>query len=166
MLVTQAGDLQICYTLNATNTYDHQVKGALYNITTDSMGAAAIIKRSVGMASKLWEYNSKKYFVVVHDSSLQPTYFLCDTDGLISAKILPGTAGKLPSKTFLSSIYPSATGVYQFGGLGRTRLISKNNDLYSLSILSNSSGLVQIGLSINIFFVLFKERINKSKCKL
>jgi hypothetical protein len=137
MLVTQAGDLQIVYTLNATNTYDHQVKGALYNITSDSMGSAAIIKRSVGMASKLWEYNSKKYFVVVHDSSLQPTYFICDTDGLISGKVLPGTAGQLPSKTFLSSIYPSSTGVYQFGGLVRTRLISKDNDLYSLSGVSN-----------------------------
>ena len=137
MLVTQAGDLQICYTLNATNTYDHLVKGALYNITSDSMGSAAVIKRSVGMASKMWEYDSKKYFMVVHDSSLQPTYFLCDTDGLISAKVLPGTAGQLPAKTFLSSIYPSSTGVYQFGGLVRTRLISKDNDLYSLSGVSN-----------------------------
>ena len=79
MLVTQAGDLQICYTLNATNTYDHLVKGALYNITSDSMGSAAVIKRSVGMASKMWEYGGNKYFMVVHDSSLQPTYFLCDT---------------------------------------------------------------------------------------
>ena len=137
MLVTQAGDLQICYTLNATNTYDHLVKGALYNITSDSMGSAAVIKRSVGMASKMGEYDSKKYFMVGHDSSLQPTYFICDTDGLISAKVLPGTAGQLPAKTFLSSIYPSSTGVYQFGGLVRTRLISKDNDLYSLSGVSN-----------------------------
>tara|TARA_R100000781_G_scaffold26778_1_gene19882 strand:- start:1235 stop:4264 length:3030 start_codon:yes stop_codon:yes gene_type:complete len=139
MLVTQAGDLQICYTLNATNTYDHTVKGALYNITDDTMGSTAVIKRSVGLASKLWEYNSKKYFVGVHESSLQPTYFLCDTDGLISAKILPGMSGKLPEKTFVSSVTPSATGVYQFGGLVRTRLISKNNDLYSLSGVSNVS---------------------------
>ena len=65
MIVTQAGDLQIIYTLNATNTYDHQVKGALYNITDDSMGSSAIIKRSVGLASKIWEYNSIKYFVCV-----------------------------------------------------------------------------------------------------
>jgi hypothetical protein len=137
MIVTQAGDLQIIYTLNATNTYDHQVKGALYNITSNSMGSSAIIKRSVGLASKIWEYDSIKYFVCVHDSALQPTYFLCDTDGLLSAKILPGTAGALPTKTFLSSVTPSATGIYQFGGLVRTKLISKNNDLYSLTGVSN-----------------------------
>ena len=137
MIVTQAGDLQIIYTLNATNSYDHLVKGALYNITSDSMGAAAVIKRSVGLASKIWEYNAVKYFVVVHDSDLQPTYFVCDTDGLISAKILPGTSGALPTKTFLSSTNASATGVYKFGGLVRTRLISKNNDLYSLTGVSN-----------------------------
>ena len=137
MIVTQAGDLQIIYTLNATNSYDHLVKGALYNITSDSMGAAAVIKRSVGLASKIWEYDAVKYFVVVHDSDLQPTYFVCDTDGLISAKILPGTSGALPTKTFLSSTNASATGVYKFGGLVRTRLISKNNDLYSLTGVSN-----------------------------
>jgi hypothetical protein len=137
MIVTQAGDLQIIYTLNATNTYDHMVKGTVYDISADSVATPAIIKRSVGLASKIWEYAGAKYFMVVHDSALQPTYFLCDTSGLISAKVLPGTAGALPTKTFLSSVDASATGVYKFGGLVRTRLISKNNDLYSLTGVSN-----------------------------
>ena len=136
MLVTQAGDLQIIYTLNATNSYDHQCKGALYNITSDSIGAAAIIKRSVGLVSKLWEYDSEKYFIAVHDSGLQPTYFVINTDGLVSAKILPGTAGALPAK-FLSSVDSSVAGVFKFGGLVRTRLTSINNDLYSLTGVSN-----------------------------
>ena len=137
MIVTQAGDLQIIYTLNATNTYDHLVKGAVYDISADSVATPAVIKRSVGLASKIWEYAGAKYFMVVHDSALQPTYFLCDTTGLISAKVLPGTSGALPTKTFLSSVDASATGVYKFGGLVRTRLISKNNDLYSLTGVSN-----------------------------
>jgi hypothetical protein len=137
MIVTQAGDLQIIYTLNATNTYDHMVKGTVYDISADSVATPAIIKRSVGLASKIWEYAGAKYFMVVHDSALQPTYFLCDTTGLISAKVLPGTAGALPTKTFLSGVDASATGVFKFGGLVRTRLISKNNDLYSLTGVSN-----------------------------
>ena len=137
MIVTQAGDLQIIYTLNATNTYDHQVKGTVYDISADSVATPAVIKRSVGLASKIWEYGGAKYFMVVHDSALQPTYFLCDTTGLISAKVLPGTSGALPTKTFLSSVSASATGVYKFGGLVRTKLISKNNDLYSLTGVSN-----------------------------
>ena len=137
MIVTQSGDLQIIYTLNATNTYDHLVKGSVYDISADSVATPAIIKRSVGLASKIWEYAGAKYFMVVHDSALQPTYFLCDTSGLISAKVLPGTAGALPTKTFLSSVDASATGVFKFGGLVRTRLISKNNDLYSLTGVSN-----------------------------
>ena len=137
MIVTQAGDLQIIYTLNATNTYDHMVKGTVYDISADSVATPTIIKRSVGLASKIWEYAGAKYFMVVHDSALQPTYFLCDTSGLISAKVLPGTAGALPTKTFLSSVDASATGVFKFGGLVRTRLISKNNDLYSLTGVSN-----------------------------
>ena len=136
MIVTQAGDLQIIYTMSATNTYDYQVKGALYDISADTMGSSAIIKRSVGLVSQIWEYDSKKYFLCVHDTNLQPTYFLCDTDGLVSAKILPGTAGTLPAKNFLSSVSENTTGIFRFGGLVRTRLTSKNNDLYSLTGVS------------------------------
>ena len=136
VIITQAGDLQIIYTFSATNTYDYQVKGAVYDVTADSMGSSAIIKRSVGLASKIWEYDSNKYFVCVHDSGLQPTYFLCDTDGLISAKILPGTAGTLPAKNFLSQVSLNTAGVFRFAGLVRTRLTSKNNDIYSLTGVS------------------------------
>jgi hypothetical protein len=100
------------------------------------MGSSAIIKRSVGLVSKIWEYDSKKYFVCVHDTSLQPTYFLCDTDGLVSAKILPGTAGTLPAKNFLSQVSENTTGVFRFAGLVRSRLTSKNNDIYSLTGVS------------------------------
>ena len=136
VIVTQAGDLQIIYTMSATNSYDYQVKGALYDISADSMGSAAIIKRSVGLVSKIWEYDSNKYFVCIHDTDLQPTYFLCDTDGLVSAKILPGTAGTLPAKNFLSQVSQNTTGVFRFAGMVRTRLTSKNNDLYSLTGVS------------------------------
>ena len=136
IIVTQAGDLQIVYTMSATNTYDYQVKGAVYDVSADTMGSTAIIKRSVGLASKLWEYDGNKYFVCIHDSDLQPTYFLCDTDGLVSAKILPGTAGTIPAKTFLAQVSENTTGVFRFAGLVRTRLTSKNNDLYSLTGVS------------------------------
>ena len=137
VIITQAGDLQIIYTMSATNSYDYQVKGALYDVGDDSMGSSAIIKRSVGLVSKIWEYDSKKYFICIHDSDLQPTYFLCDTDGLVSAKILPGTAGTVPAKNFLSLVSQNTTGVFRFAGLVRTRLTSKNNDIYSLTGVSN-----------------------------
>jgi hypothetical protein len=62
---------------------------------------------------------------------------LCDTDGLISAKILPGTSGSSLQKHSLVQSKCSALEYIKFGGLVRTRLISKNNDLYSLSGVSN-----------------------------
>ena len=84
----------------------------------------------------MFEYNSKIYFIAVHDSSLQPTYFVIDTTGLIVAKLLSGTAGGLPNKSLMPSVVSGSTGLFEFGGLVRTRLISKNNDLYSLSGIS------------------------------
>tara|TARA_R110002167_G_scaffold4000_3_gene19086 strand:+ start:3084 stop:6119 length:3036 start_codon:yes stop_codon:yes gene_type:complete len=137
IIITQAGDLQIIYTMSATNKYDYQVKGAVYDVSADSMGSVAIIKRSVGLASRIWEYDSVKYFVCVHDSALQPTYFICNTAGLVSAKILPGTAGTLPAKNWLPTVSENTTGVFRLAGLVRTRLISKNNDIYSLTGVSD-----------------------------
>lgn len=141
LLMKQDGDLQITYTLNATNTYDHKIRTAVFapsdsTVTGTITSAAADIKLSVGLASKMFEYNSKVYFIAVHDTDLQPTYFVIDTTGLIVAKMLPGTAGGLPNKTLMPSVVSGTSGIFEFGGLVRTRLISKNNDLYSLAGIS------------------------------
>ena len=137
LLIRQDGDLQITYTLNASNTYDHLIRTAVYDPATSAItSAASDLKLSVGLASKMFEYNSKIYFIAVHDSGLQPTYFVMDTTGLIVAKLLAGTAGGLPNKSLMPSVVSGSTGLFEFGGLIRTRLISKNNDLYSLSGIS------------------------------
>ncbi len=137
LLLKQDGDLQITYTLNATNTYDHKIRTAVYDPASSAItSAAADIKLSVGLASKMFEYNSKVYFIAVHETDLQPTYFVIDTTGLIVAKMLPGTAGGLPNKTLMPSVVSGTSGIFEFGGLVRTRLISKNNDLYSLAGVS------------------------------
>ena len=134
LLIPSGGDLRIVYGLNASNTYDHILKTAVYDIGDDTMGSASVLKRSLGLASKMFEYSGTVYMVGVHDSDLQPTYFALDTEGLLVAKLLPGTAGGLPSKApLLSSIQETSTGVFEFGGLVKTKLLSKNNDLRSLA---------------------------------
>jgi hypothetical protein len=137
LLIKQDGKLQITYTLNATNTYDHKIRTAEYNPETAAItSAAADLKLSVGLASKMFEYSSKIYMIAVHETDLQPTYFVMDTTGLIVAKMLPGTAGGLPNKTLMPSVVSGSSGLFEFGGLVRTRLVSKNNDLFSLAGVS------------------------------
>jgi hypothetical protein len=137
LLMRQDGDLQITYTLNATNTYDHKIRTAVYDPASNAVtSAAADLKLSVGLASKMFEYSSKIYMIAVHETDLQPTYFVMDTTGLIIAKMLPGTAGGLPNKTLMPSVVSGSSGLFEFGGLVRTRLVSKNNDLFSLAGIS------------------------------
>ena len=137
LLLKQDGDLQITYTLNATNTYDHKIRTAVYDPGSSAItSAAADLKLSVGLASKMFEYLSKIYMIAVHETDLQPTYFVMDTTGLIVAKMLPGTAGGLPNKTLMPSVVSGSSGLFEFGGLVRTRLVSKNNDLFSLAGIS------------------------------
>jgi len=130
-------DLNILYTLTATNEYDYLIRKAVYDPATSAItSAAADLKRSVGLAGKMFEYEDIVYFIGVHDSDLQPTYFVFDFTGLIVAKLLPGVAGGLPSTSMIASVANTSAGLFEFGGLVRTRLISKNNDLYSLAGIS------------------------------
>ncbi len=53
------GDVVVFYEHYATNDYDHLVKTATYDVSASSMGSASVLKRSVGLASKGFYYNSK-----------------------------------------------------------------------------------------------------------
>ncbi len=54
-----------------------------------SVGSTTITIKSVGLASKSFILNSKKYFLAVYSSSLQPTYFLVNaSDSTFSAPII------------------------------------------------------------------------------
>jgi len=128
----------ILYELNATASYDHLIKSALYTVSTSAMASAAVLKRSVGLASKAWLYNSKVYFVSCFDSTLQSTYFLLDSTGLIVAKLQSGVAGGLQSRSSLSHQIAVDVGIFQVPVQVKTRLVSRDNDLYSLKGVSKS----------------------------
>lgn len=134
------GDVAVIYEVDATNDYDHRIKLATYDISASSMGAAADLKRSVGLASKGFYYNAKTYFIGVHASDLQSTYFLMDTTGLIVAKIQASVGGGLQSKSTLTSLTDDAsTGIWKLPVQVKTRLVSRDNDIYSLKGLSLST---------------------------
>jgi hypothetical protein len=133
------GDVVVIYELNASNDYDHRLKKATYDVSASSMGSASDLKRSVGLASKGFYYNEKTYFIGVHASSLQTTYFLIDSTGLIVAKLHTSLAGGLPSDSTLPRVTDDASaGIFKTGLQVKTRLVSKNNDIYSLKGLALS----------------------------
>ena len=135
-----AGDVVILWEHDNTNDYDHLVKTATYDISGSSLGSVTVLKRSVGLASKAFYYNAKCYFLTVHASDLQTTYFLLDSTGLIVAKMQAGFAGGLAPKSTLTTVTDdAAAGIWKMPVQVKTRLVSENNDIYSLKGLSLST---------------------------
>jgi ABC-type glucose/galactose transport system permease subunit len=92
------------------------------------------------LASKLWG----TFFVAIHDSPLQPTYYVIDTSFNISAKLLPGTAGRMVDVPLLPHLRFTDIGrnIYAIGGnVTAARLAGVRVDRYRVAIFA-VTGLV------------------------
>lgn len=140
MSLNSSNNIEVIYEHNAGQLYNRFIKkGTItWHASSSSMDTPAVLKRSVGLASKAFLYNSKVYFAVCHESSLQSTYFLLDSTGLIVAKMSAGTAGGIQTDPTLASIVSVNTGVYEIPVQVKTRLVSRDNDLYSLKGISKA----------------------------
>ena len=65
-----------------TNNYVKQADATLAGSVTGN----AVFKRGVGLSSRAFEHNETVFVPLVHESSLQSTYFLADGDGYIVTK--------------------------------------------------------------------------------
>ena len=141
MSLNSSDNIEVIYELDAAQTYNHLIKKCTitYDASSSSIDTPAVLKRSVGLASKAWLYDSKVYFTVCHESSLQSTFFLLNSSGLIVAKIFTGVAGEIQSKAPLANSITVTAGIYQIPLQIKTRLESRDNDLYSLKGISKTS---------------------------
>lgn len=86
----QDGVLDLFYEIPNDYSYDSIASNYITHNTllvAGTLGSPAIIKRSVGLASKAFIYNETSYFLAVYDSPFQPTYFLLSETGVILAKL-------------------------------------------------------------------------------
>ena len=89
---TADGTYQFLYSVpGATNDLDY-LKQNTGNLAAE-VGTPSVVKRSISLASKIFTVDSTNYAVVMHDSTLQSTYFAMKTDGTLVAKFLPASGG-------------------------------------------------------------------------
>lgn len=74
-----------------------------------TVGTPAVVKRSVGLASKAFLYSGTIYFLAAFQSPYQPSYFLISSAGTIIAKLAYGNGGGyllagLPSITLTNNV--------------------------------------------------------------
>jgi hypothetical protein len=91
------GRYNLYYEVSAAQTYNYKIRGRQVNNLGSFTSAASNRYLGVGIASKMFMEEDNHYFVGVHDSELQATYFLCQpaTTGRVVARFSPGIAGRV-----------------------------------------------------------------------
>lgn len=109
----QDGSVTIFYEVENAYSYDAAIATnyIVYKTVSSggSVGSATTLKRSVGLASKAFIYDSTIYVCGVYQSSYQPTIFLLDSSGNIHGKLAYSNASGyltygLPSITVNSTV--------------------------------------------------------------
>lgn len=125
-----AGTYRFYYEVNQSAAGTNYVKTATGTIS-GTVAGAAVYMRSVGLGARAFRYDDQTYVVLVHDSSLQATYFVCDADGALVTKFANQTAsgvneyGMLPEVSFLSSTEAFTAALF------RNRLSGSNGTFFS-----------------------------------
>lgn len=122
--VASNGSGTLYYEVSAAATYNYFIRK---NTLTSAgvVGSAAQFLRSVGLASKVFTYNSVNYLTVAYSSPLQPTYFVVNTSGVIVAKFCPSVGGGLTSRRILPEAASNTSGVFFIASLIKDQLFTQ-----------------------------------------
>ena len=104
LIETAANTMTILYTVLDAAPSKYLIKKNTITLA-GVVGTATVFLRSVSQASRLFANNGVQYSLVVHDSSLQPTYFLVNLAGIVQARFSPGVGGVVPPQDSLSEVY-------------------------------------------------------------
>lgn len=105
--------------------------------TDGTPGTASNLIRSVGLASRVFEYDDEFYFLVVHDSTLQSTYFLINESGNVLGKFFPGVGGGLTNGPTLPSLAIGSDGRFILPVGVKNKLVSESGSVFTLEGISS-----------------------------
>lgn len=127
----EAGQYTAFYEIAATETYNHYIKTNTINLSA-TIGSPSILKRSLGLASKAFKYQSNVYVTTIHENTLQSTHFVIKEDGDIITKLSPNQAGTLLSTGSLPHITNVIESEFLLGSQIKGRLVEDNGTFFSL----------------------------------
>lgn len=125
----------LLYEITAAATYNRFVRKATVS-TSGTVGTPADFLRSVGLRSKAFTYtdadgNESHFVGVVHASTLQSTFFVARSDGLLVAKQQYSVAGGVATRPILANVWSPSAGVFAYAVLNKTQLVSENATLFT-----------------------------------
>lgn len=133
------GVLQLTYEVPASSPSNQQVKTVIVQPPNSGTGVGTLTTigtiRSVGLASKAFRYLNNLFVNVVHQSTLQSTYFqvfLTNSPFTIVGKVASQVGGGLRNNLLLPEVNIVTPGIYQWANLVKGQFISENNTNFSL----------------------------------
>lgn len=144
------GTSTLFYQISAAATYNHNIRtiALARSSTAVTPGSPSVFMRSVGLASKVFLYNSAYYLGIVYDSTIQPSYFIVNTSGVIVARVASQVAGGLTAKVFLPQVSQVNSSQFMVAWLEKTSLSVQSGTIFS------NTGVISVGvefLSSNTF---------------
>jgi len=137
-VATSISTFKIFYEQSATSSTDHLIKTAEANLAGSITSAASVYARGVGLASKAFQFNFNPYVTVLHDSTLQASYFVLDSNGTVVTKISAGLGGVHIAHGMLPQAVSFETGKFIITTQIKGRTISQDNSFYSLLGVNSS----------------------------
>lgn len=131
LIETSLGTYNLLYEVSAASDKDHYVKKNTLTVL-GSVGTAIIVKRSVGLASKSFLFNSEVHAVLIHASTLQSTYFVSTDSGTIVSKFSSNVGGTIITQNVLTKVSSLADDKFLLGSQIKGRTISDSDTFFSL----------------------------------
>lgn len=134
---TANDNFYLYYTQTAASASNYIIKSAIGDLA-GSVSTPAVYARSAGLASKTFMYDEEAYNLVLHESSLQSTYFVLDSAGTVVTKISAGLGGEHISHGLLPQSIALTTSQYLLVSQIKGRSVSEDSQFFSL-LGANSS---------------------------
>ena len=132
----------LLYEIDETLSYNKYVKQNTFD-EAGNVGTPAVFKRSVGLWTKCFTYvdssgSAQNFVGVVHDSTLQATYFVIRSDGVIASKQLYSLASGVTLREILQNVSVTDS-IFSFSCLKKNRLVSQDDTVYTPTGVSKTT---------------------------
>lgn len=130
IIETSAGAYRIYYEKYVAAPANNYIKQASLTVG-GTVSSVALFVRSLGLAGRVFSYDSNIYIPTVHDSEIQSTYFLYNDAGRIITKWSNQTAASSIEFGVLPNVSPVTSTSFQIATLFKNRIQSDGNSFFS-----------------------------------
>ena len=131
LIETALGTYNLLYEVSAASDKNHYVKNNTLTLL-GAVGTPSIVKRSVGLASKSFIFNSEVHATLVHASTLQSTYFVTTNSGTVVSKFSSNVGGTIITENVLTKVSTLEDDKFLLGSQIKGRTISDSDTFFSL----------------------------------